>query len=127
MEVNKITESIIGSAIEVHKSLGPGLLESTYLACLSYELNKKKLDVKKQLGLPLVYKDINLEIGYRLDMLVEDKVVIEIKSVECLSDVHIAQVLTYLKLTNATVGLLINFNVSRLTDGIKRLIAKDNY
>lgn len=127
MEVNKITESIIGSAIEVHKSLGPGLLESTYLACLSYELNKKKLEVKKQLGLPLVYKEINLEIGYRLDLLVENKVVIEIKSVDCLSDVHIAQVLTYLKLTNATVGLLINFNVPRLTDGIKRLIARSNY
>lgn len=127
MEVNKITESIIGSAIEVHKSLGPGLLESTYLACLSYELNKKKLEVKKQLGLPLVYKEINLEIGYRLDLLVENKVVIEIKSVDCLSDVHIAQVLTYLKLTNATVGLLINFNVPRLTDGIKRLIARNNY
>lgn len=127
MEVNKITESIIGSAIEVHKSLGPGLLESTYLACLSYELNKKKLDVKKQLGLPLVYKEIDLEIGYRLDLLVQDKVVIEIKSVECLTDVHIAQVLTYLKLSHATVGLLINFNVSRLTDGIKRLIARDNY
>ncbi len=127
MEVNKITESIIGSAIEVHKRLGPGLLESTYLACLIYELNKKKLDVKKQLGLPLVYKEIDLEIGYRLDLLVEDKVVIEIKSVECLTDVHIAQVLTYLKLSNATVGLLINFNVSRLTDGIKRLIARDNF
>jgi len=127
MEVNKITESIIGSAIEVHKSLGPGLLESTYLACLSYELSKKKLEVKKQLGLPLVYKEIHLEIGYRLDLLVEDKVVIEIKSVDSLSDVHIAQVLTYLKLTNATVGLLINFNVSRLTDGIKRLMARDNY
>jgi GxxExxY protein len=127
MEVNKITESIIGSAIEVHKRLGPGLLESTYLACLSYELNKKKLDVKKQLGLPLVYKEIDLEIGYRLDLLVEDKVVIEIKSVECLTDVHIAQVLTYLKLSHATVGLLINFNVSRLTDGIKRLIARDNF
>ena len=98
MEVNKITESIIGSAIEVHKSLGPGLLESTYLACLSYELSMKQFDVKKQLGLPLVYKEIDLEIGYRLDLLVEDKVVIEIKSVECLSDVHIAQVLTYLKL-----------------------------
>jgi len=127
MEVNKITESIIGSAIEVHKSLGPGLLESTYLACLSYELSKKQLDVKKQLGLPLVYKEIDLEIGYRLDLLVENKVVIEIKSVECLTDVHIAQVLTYLKLSNARVGLLINFNVSRLTDGIKRLMARDNY
>jgi GxxExxY protein len=127
MEVNKITESIIGSAIEVHKSLGPGLLESTYLACLSYELSKKQPDVKKQLGLPLVYKEIDLEIGYRLDLLVEDKVVIEIKSVECLSDVHIAQVLTYLKLSNAKVGLLINFNVSRLTDGIKRLRARDNF
>ncbi|RQW91632.1 MAG: GxxExxY protein [Geobacter sp.] len=126
MELNKITELIIGCAIDVHKSLGPGLLESTYLACLNYELNKKCLEVKKQLGLPLIYKEIHLEIGYRLDLLVENEVVVEIKSVEFLTDVHTAQVLTYLKLKKAKVGLLINFNVLRLTDGIKRLIIREN-
>ena len=126
MELNKITELVIGCAIEVHKNLGPGLLESTYLACLNYELSKKGLEVKKQLGLPLIYKEIYLEIGYRLDLLVEGNVVVEIKSVECLTDVHTAQVLTYLKLTNSRVGLLINFNVLRLTEGIKRLIAREH-
>ena len=126
MELNKITELVIGCAIEVHKNLGPGLLESTYLACLNYELSKKGLEVKKQLGLPLIYKEIFLEIGYRLDLLVEGNVVVEIKSVECLTDVHTAQVLTYLKLTNSRVGLLINFNVLRLTEGIKRLIAREH-
>ena len=124
MEVNKITETIIGSAIEVHKSLGPGLLESSYLACLYYELIKIGLRVQQQLGLPLIYKEIHMEIGYRLDLFVEDKVVVEIKSVEALTDVHTAQVLTYLKLSNAKVGLLINFNVLKLTDGIKRLVAR---
>jgi GxxExxY protein len=93
MELNKITELIIGCAIEVHKRLGPGLLESTYLACLNFELSEKGLEVKKQLGLPLIYKEIYLEIGYRLDLLVEGNVVVEIKSVECLTDVHTAQVL----------------------------------
>lgn len=125
MEINKITELIIGSAIDVHKCLGPGLLESTYLACLDYELNKKGLVVKKQLGLPLVYKEIHLEIGYRLDLLIENIVVVEIKSVELLTNVHTAQVLTYLKLSKAKVGLLINFNVLRLTEGIKRLIVRE--
>jgi len=126
MEINKITKLVIGSAIEVHKSLGPGLLESAYLACLYYELKNKGLDVKKQLGLPLIYKEMNFETGYRLDLLVENKVVVEIKSVEVLTDVHIAQVLTYLKLSNSTIGLLINFNVLRLTDGLKRLISRVN-
>lgn len=126
MELNKITELIIGCAIEVHKRLGPRLLESTYLACLNFELSEKGLEVKKQLGLPLIYKEIYLEIGYRLDLLVEGNVVVEIKSVECLTDVHTAQVLTYLKLTNSRVGLLINFNVLRLTEGIKRLIAREH-
>jgi GxxExxY protein len=123
MELNKITEKVIGSAIEVHKQLGPGLLESTYLACLNYELITAGLDVKQQLGLPLVYKEIQLDLGYRLDLLVETKVVVEIKSIEALKDIHSAQVLTYLKLSKASVGLLINFNVSKLTDGLKRLIA----
>jgi GxxExxY protein len=124
VELNKITEVIIGCAIEVHKQLGPGLLESTYEACLSYELIQKELRFKTQLGLPLVYKEIKLEEGYRLDLLVEEKVVVEIKAVETLNDVHIAQTLTYLKLTGAEVALIINFNVLKLTDGIKRLIPR---
>ena len=124
MEINDITWIIIGCAIEVHKKLGPGLLESTYLACLVYELKKAGLLVKQQIGLPLIYKEINLEIGYRLDVFVEDKVVVEIKSVEALAEIHTAQLLTYLKLSNARIGLLINFNVMKLTDGIKRLISR---
>jgi GxxExxY protein len=125
MELNKITEIIIGCAIEVHKRLGPGLLESTYEACLLYELQNAGLKVIRQLGLPLIYKEIKLEEGYRLDMIVEDIVVVEIKSVDALNDIHTAQVLTYLKLSGAKVGLLINFNVLKLTDGLKRLIAKN--
>lgn len=125
MELNKITELIIGCAIEVHKQLGPGLLESTYEACLFFELQKAGLHVIRQLGLPLIYKEIKLEEGYRLDFLVENKVVVELKCVEALNDVHTAQVLTYLKLSGAKIGLLINFNVLKLTNGIKRLIARD--
>ena len=123
MELNKITEKIIGCAIEVHKNLGPGLLESSYVACLNYELVNAGLEVKQQLGLPLVYKEIQLELGYRLDLLVDSQVVVEIKSVETLKEVHISQVLTYLKLSKASVGLLMNFNVPKLTDGLKRLIS----
>lgn len=101
MELNKITEIIIGRAIEVHRQLGPGLLESTYEACMHYELEIAGLKVLRQLGLPLIYKEIRLEEGYRLDLLIEDIVVVEIKSVEALTDVHTAQVLTYLKLSGA--------------------------
>lgn len=125
MDINNITEKIIGCAIEVHKKLGPGLLESTYETCLLYELREAGLEVKTQIGLPLIYKEIKLEVGYRMDFLVENCVIVEIKSVEQLIDVHTAQVLTYLKLSNSRIGLLINFNVLRLKDGIKRLIAKD--
>jgi len=125
MELNKITETIIGRAIEVHKQLGPGLLESTYEACLHYELEIAGLKVLRQLGLPLIYKEIRLEEGYRLDLLIEDTVAVEIKSVESLTDVHTAQVLTYLKLSGAKVGLILNFNVLKLTDGIKRLISRN--
>ena len=123
MELNKITEKIIGCAIEVHKNLGPGLLESSYVACLNYELMNSGLEVKQQLGLPLVYKEIQLDLGYRLDLLVDNSVVVEIKSIEMLKDVHVAQVLTYLKLSKASIGLLMNFNVPKLTDGLKRLIS----
>jgi GxxExxY protein len=125
MNINDVTETIIGFAIEVHKHLGPGLLESTYEACLLYELQNAGLNVKTKPGLPLVYKEIKPEVGYRLDFLVENCVVVEIKSVEALTDVHTAQVLTYLKLSNSKIGLLINFNALHLKDGIKRLNAKD--
>lgn len=125
MEINEITKIIIGCAIEVHRKLGPGLLESTYEACLCYELSKAGLNVQQQLPKSLIYKEVHMDIGYRLDMLVENKVVVEIKSVEALTDIHTAQVLTYLKLTNAPIGLLINFNVLKLILGIKRLKARD--
>lgn len=121
MELNKITEIIIGCAIEVHKNLGPGLLESSYESCLQYELITSGLNVRRQLPLPLTYKEIHLDQGYRLDMLVEYTVVVEIKMVEAISDVHIAQVLAYIKLSGAKVGLIINFNVLRLITGVKRL------
>ncbi len=124
MTENEVSEKIIGCAIEVHKSLGPGLLESAYLECLFYELQSFGLKVEKQRALPLVYKEIKLDAGYRLDLIVEDKVIIEVKSVEALNDVHIAQVLTYLKLSGCKVGLLMNFNVLRLVEGLKRLVNK---
>jgi GxxExxY protein len=124
MEINKITEIIIGCAIEVHKQLGPGLLESTYEACLFYELVKAGLNVQRQVAMPLIYKEVHLEQGYRLDLLVETCVVVEVKMAEAIADVHVAQTLTYLKLSGAKIGLIINFNVLKLTQGIKRLIAR---
>jgi GxxExxY protein len=122
MEINQITEKIIGCAIEVHKQLGPGLLESAYEECLYYELKNYGLEVKKQLALPLVYKEIKLDTGYRIDLLVENKVIIEIKSVDTIAEIHKAQLMTYMKLANIKIGLLINFNVTRLKDGIVRWI-----
>jgi len=124
MTENEISEKIIGCAIEVHKSLGPGLLESAYLECLYYEIQKAGLFVEKQKPLPLVYKEVKLDAGYRLDLIVESKVIIEVKSVEALNDVHTAQVLTYLKLSGCKLGLLMNFNVIRLVEGLKRLVNK---
>lgn len=118
---NEISQKIIGCAIEVHKVLGPGLLESAYQECLSYELEKSGLNVQKQKPLPLIYKDMKLETGYRLDLIVENKVIIEIKSVETINDIHVAQLLTYLKLSGCRLGLLMNFNVLRIVDGMKRL------
>ena len=122
MTENELSDKIIGCAIQVHKSLGPGLLESAYLECLWYELKEIGLKVEKQKPLPLIYKEVKLDVGYRLDLLVEDKVVIELKSVEALNDVHVAQVITYLKLSDCKLGLLMNFNVLRLVDGLKRLV-----
>ncbi len=122
MNEDQLSKIIIGCAIEVHKTLGPGLLESAYQECLCYELRKKGLSIEKEKPLPVVYKDIKLEQGYRIDILVENKVVIELKTVECFTDVHIAQILTYLKLGNHKLGLLINFHVPLLKNGIKRFI-----
>jgi GxxExxY protein len=122
MDENELSSSIIGCALKVHKALGPGLLESAYEACLLYELAKLGLKVECQKGLPLIYEEVNLECGYRLDLLVENKVIIELKAVESLSSLHTAQVLTYLKLSNCKLGLLINFNVPLLKDGIKRIV-----
>lgn len=119
---NEISQIIIGCAIKVHTALGPGLLESAYEECLYYELVKEGLKVEKQKALPLIYEEIRLEVGYRLDLIVEDKVIIEIKACEALNDIHLAQVLTYLKLSNVKLGLLINFNVTRVKDGIKRVV-----
>ena len=122
MEINEITGKVIGCAIEVHKNLGPGLLESAYEECLSFELVKAELKFKRQQPTPIIYKEIKLDCGYRIDLLVENKLVIEIKSVEALNDVHTAQILTYMKLGNFKLGLLINFNVFLLKDGIKRIV-----
>ena len=119
---NEISSKIIGAAIEVHKHLGPGLLESTYEACLAYELKQLGFDVKQQLALPVIYKEVKLDAGYRIDLLVDNKVIIEIKSVESLADIHTAQLLTYLKLKDLKLGLLINFNSVKVIDGVKRII-----
>ena len=120
MELNEITQKIIGCAIEVHKNLGPGLLESAYEECLSYELIKKGLDIRRQKPTPVVYKEIKLDCGYRIDILVENVVVVELKVVDEFNPVHEAQILTYMKFANKTLGLLINFNVAALKYGIKR-------
>jgi GxxExxY protein len=122
MTENEISNRVIGIAIEIHKELGPGLLESAYKECLFYKLGKSGLLTEKEKPIPLIYEDVKLDCGYRLDLLVENKLVIEIKSVESLNDIHLAQTLTYLKLGNYTLGLLINFNVLLLKNGIKRVI-----
>jgi GxxExxY protein len=124
MSENEISKIIFDCSLKVHKNLGPGLLESAYEECLYYELLKTGINVQKQKALPLIYEDVKLEIGYRLDILVENKVIIEIKAVEQLNDVHLAQVLTYLRLSDCKLGMLINFNVSLIKNGIKRVVNK---
>src|SRR5690606_38581380 len=116
MEINELTYMIRGAIFTVHKELGPGLLESVYEAALSYELYEMGLDVKTQISLPVMYKTIKLELGFRLDIIVNNQVIVEIKSVEILHEVHKKQLLTYLKLTKMKIGLLVNFNVSSLVD-----------
>lgn len=121
-ELNLITETIISAAIQVHKALGPGLLESAYEACTAYELTERGMKIEQQKPLPLIYKQDRLDCGYRLDLFVEDKVIVEIKSIDQLLPIHKAQLLSYLKLSGCKMGLLINFNVKLLTEGIVRVI-----
>lgn len=120
-ESNSLTGKIIGAAIEVHRTLGPGLLESTYEACLIYELRLRHLKVDQQKPIPVFYKDVYLECGYRLDLVVEDLVIVEIKSVNSIVPIHEGQLLSYLKMSDYKIGLLINFNVRFLKEGIRRL------
>lgn len=121
MTENEISSKVIGAAIEVHKHLGPGLLESSYETCLAFELKQQGLEIKCQVALPVFYKGMKLEAGYRIDILVENKVILEIKAVDFLAEIHTAQLLTYLKLTGLKLGLLINFNSVRVVDGLKRI------
>jgi GxxExxY protein len=122
MDINDLTGQLIGSAIEVHKALGPGLLESVYEECLCHEFDLRGIPYKRQHAIPVQYKGVKLDCGYRMDILVDNRVVLELKSVDCLEPIHEAQVLTYLKLTGFKVGLLTNFNVPVQRDGVKRLI-----
>ena len=124
MTENEISKIVIGFAIEVHKALGPGLLENTYQECLYYKLKKEGLKVEKEKPMPVIFEEVKLECGYRIDLLVEDKVVIELKSVEIVNDVHVAQTLTYMKLGGYKLGLLINFNVPLLKYGVRRVVDK---
>lgn len=122
MNEDELSKRIIGLAIKVHKSLGPGLLESAYEECLFYEIQQGAIFVEKQKPMPLVYENVKLDVGYRIYLLVDGKLVVEIKLVEALNDVHLAQILTYMKLSACRLGLLVNFNVKYLKDGIKRVI-----
>jgi GxxExxY protein len=122
MEDDELTGIIIECAIKVHKAIGPGLLESAYKECLFFELKRNELLVEKEKPLPLIYEDVKLDCGYRLDLIVENRVIIETKSVQTFTDIHMAQILTYLRLTEVRIGLLLNFNVLRMKDGIKRVV-----
>lgn len=122
MNENELTKIVFELGLKVHKNLGPGLLESSYEECLFYEIDKLGIKVEKQKALPLIYEEVKLDIGYRIDLIVENKLIIEIKSVEALNDLHMAQILTYLKLSNCKLGLLINFNSVLFKNGIKRVI-----
>ncbi|MBK1990023.1 GxxExxY protein [Sphaerospermopsis aphanizomenoides BCCUSP55] len=121
MQENELTGLIIGSAMRIHTALGPGLLESAYEECLDYELKKANLNVGRQISVPLIYENVKLDCAYRLDLLVENKIIVEVKSVESIKPIHSVQLLTYLKLANCKLGLIINFNVLHLKDGIKRV------
>jgi len=122
MTENELSNKIIGEAIKVHSQLGPGLLESVYEECLSYKLIKSGIYIERQKPTPLIFEEVRMECGFRCDILVESKLIIEVKSCEALNDIHLAQVLTYLKLSGVKLGLLMNFNVLKLKDGIKRVV-----
>ncbi len=122
MDENSLSNLVINRALKVHTALGAGLLESSYKECLFYELRQSGLKIEKEKALPLIYQTVKLECGYRVDLIVEDKLIIEIKAIEAISDVHMAQVLTYLKLSGCKLGLLMNFNVVKLKDGIRRVV-----
>jgi len=122
MDENELATAVFNGALKVHKALGPGLLENAYEACLFYELHQQGLKVEKQVPMPLVYEQAKMDIGYRIDLLVERKFIVEVKAVEALNDVHMAQVLTYLRLSGCKLGFLMNFNVIKLKDGVKRVI-----
>lgn len=124
MTENEISKIVFDCSLKVHKALGPGLLENVYEECLFYELNKYDLKVEKQKILPLIYEEIKLTNGYRIDIIIDDKVILELKAVESLNDFHLAQLLTYLKLTNCKLGMLINFNSVLIKDGIQRVVNK---
>jgi GxxExxY protein len=124
LDINKTTEAIIGAAIEVHRHLGPGLLESAYQECLCEELGLRKIPFKRQILLPVIYKSKKLDVGYRIDLLVNDEVIVELKTVEAMLPIHEAQALTYMRLGGWQVGLILNFNVTVLKNGIKRLVYK---
>jgi len=122
MTENEISNKVIGIAIELHKSIGPGLLESAYENALAFDLRQAGFDVKQQVPMPFIYKDVKLDVGYRIDLVVEGKIIIEIKSIEVLAPVHFAQTLTYLRLSNLKLALLINFNSKLLKDSIHRIV-----
>jgi GxxExxY protein len=120
--INQVTGAIIGAAIEVHRALGPGLLESTYQACLVHELRQRGWQIESQMPLPVIYKGVQLDCGYRVDLLVQDAVIVELKAVEEVIPIHTAQLISYLRLSGKSVGLLINFNVQVLVDGVDRIV-----
>ena len=122
MDFDELSNRVIGCAIEVHRELGPGLLESTYEQCLAHELSKNDISFKLQHPLPVIYKSVRIDCGYRIDVLVEDRLILELKSVEHIKDIHTAQLLTYMKLARIKTGLLINFNTRMLKQGIKRFV-----
>ena len=124
MELNEISAQVVDAAMKVHSVLGPGLLENAYEVCLKYELEKRGLKVQQQVGLPVLYDGVRVDLGYRLDLLVEDEIIVELKTVDRLTAVHEAQLLSYLKLSTKRIGLLINFNVAHRRDGIKRMVNK---
>jgi len=127
MTSEEVFKKVLDCSFKVHSALGPGLLESSYEECLYYELKQQGLSAEKQKPLPLIYEEVKLDIGYRIDLLVEHNVIVEIKSIDAFNDVHYAQILTYLKLSGCRLGLLINFNVRHLKDGIKRIILSGNH